>query len=230
MKKFHDRTDAGRQLATCLQTYATRADTVVLGLPRGGVPVAYEISHALSVPLDLCLARKLSVPRSEEMAFGAIAPGGVRVLNDGVIRSLKVSKGEIEQAIAEEQIALQRLQQMCRGSRPQIDICDRTVILVDDGIATGATAKAALAILRSQKPKEVVLAVPVAPQSECHHFRAMVDQLVCLMMPHPFRAISLWYEDFSQVTDAQVRDLLGKYPIEMAKLVESRSDQFGLTT
>lgn len=230
MKKFHDRADAGRQLATRLQTYATRADTVVLGLPRGGVPVAYEISHALSVPLDLCLVRKLSVPRAEEMAFGAIAPGGIRVFNDGVIRSLKVSKREIEQAIAEEQVALQRLQQMCRGNRPQLDICDRTVILVDDGIATGATVKAALTVLRSQKPKEVVLAVPVAPQSECYHFKAMVDELVCLMSPHPFHAISLWYEDFSQVTDAEVRDLLSKYPIEMAKLVESRSDRFGLMT
>lgn len=206
--RFHDRTEAGRQLASQLKAYANRTDVLVLGLPRGGVPVAYEVARALHVPLDICLVRKLGVPGHKELAMGAIASGGVRVLNYDVLSWLNIGDKTIEHVAAHELRELQRRDRAYRGDRPQPQIRDRTVILIDDGLATGATMRAAIAVLRSQQPKAIVVAVPVAPVETCKALKAEVDQLVCLATPEPFYAIALWYENFAQTRDDQVRDLL----------------------
>ena len=208
--RFRDRTEAGRLLATRLKVYADRADALVLGLPRGGVPVAYEVAQALNLPLDICLVRKLGVPGHKELAMGAIASGGVRVLNYDVLSWLGISDKTLELVAARELRELQRRERAYRGDRPQPEIRDRTVILVDDGLATGATIRAAITVLRSQQPKEIVVAAPVAPVSLYQALEAEVDQVVCLATPEPFYAIGLWYENFAQTTDNQVRDLLAK--------------------
>ncbi len=207
-KRFRDRTDAGRQLATQLQVYANRPDTIVLGLPRGGVPVAYEVAQALKLPLEICLVRKLGVPGHADYAMGAIAEQGVRILESFVISWLHISDSAIEQVIAHEQQELQRRRQIYRGDRSEPDIQGRTVILVDDGLATGATMRAACLCLRAQQPKEIVVAVPVAPLSACQLIQSEGNQVVCLSMPHPFQAIGLWYENFAQISDQQVCRLL----------------------
>ncbi|WP_031292661.1 phosphoribosyltransferase [Leptolyngbya sp. Heron Island J] len=208
--RFRDRTHAGKELANQLTIYANRSDAIVLGLPRGGVPVAYEVAKALNLPLDICLVRKLGVPGHKELAMGAIASGGVRVLNYDVISWLAIADKALEHIADRELRELQRRDRAYRGDRPQPEVCDRTIILVDDGLATGATMRAAIAVLQKQQPKELVVAVPVAPLAGCKTLETEVDKVVCLSNPEPFYAIGLWYKNFAQTTDEQVRNLLAK--------------------
>ena len=206
--RFRDRTQAGRLLAERLGEYARRDDVVVLALPRGGVPVAYEVASALEAPLDVFLVRKLGVPGHEEHALGAIATGGIRVLNTPVVESLNLPAEWIEAIDAKARRELRRREQAYRGDRPPPDLAGRTVILVDDGLATGATMLAALHAVRADEPARVVAAVPVADPAVCEHLREAADDVVCLLTPREFRAVGLWYEDFSQTTDEEVRMLL----------------------
>jgi putative phosphoribosyl transferase len=206
-RPFHDRTEAGRLLAGKLAAYANRADVIVLGLPRGGVPVAYEVAHAL---LDVFLVRKLGVPGHEEFAMGAIATGGVRVLNDQTVRALRISDQVIEAVAAKDQRELDRRARLYRGDRPPPDLRGKTVILVDDGLATGATMLAAVNALRQQQAGRIVVAVPIAPPETCEQLRGEVDDIICAVTPEPFYAVGCWYEDFSQATDEEVRDLLAR--------------------
>jgi predicted phosphoribosyltransferase len=208
--RFKDRTDAGRTLAEDLRRhgYAHQADLLVLALPRGGVPVAFEVARALNAPLDVFIVRKLGVPGHEELAMGAIATGGVRVLNQEVVRMLQVSGDVIDQVAAVEQAELERRERDYRDGRPAPDVRGRTVILIDDGLATGSTMRAAATALRQQNPSRIVVAVPVAAEQTCDHFREEVDDVVCSVTPEPFQAVGLWYEDFSQTTDQEVRELL----------------------
>uniref|UniRef100_A0A832H6W2 Phosphoribosyltransferase n=1 Tax=Oscillatoriales cyanobacterium SpSt-402 TaxID=2282168 RepID=A0A832H6W2_9CYAN len=208
--RFQNRTEAGRLLAEQLKPYANRPKVVVLGLPRGGVPVAYEVATALQAPLDICLVRKLGVPGHRELAMGAIASGGVRVLNYDVISWLGISSKTIDHVAAAELKELQRRDRAYRGDRPQPDIHDHTVILIDDGIATGSTMRAAISVLKTQQPAHLVVAVPVAPPKVCDELQAEVNDVVCLMTPEAFYAIGIWYEDFSQTTDTEVRELLAR--------------------
>lgn len=209
-KILQNRTEAGQLLAKKLTAYANRSDVLVLGLPRGGVPVAFEVATALNAPLDICIVRKLGVPGHEELAMGAIAMGGVMVLNEEVVKGLKIARPILERVAAREKLELARRDRLYRGDRPLPELHGRTVILVDDGIATGSTLKAAIAIVRQQQPKSIVVAVPVAPQSTCSQLKGQVDEVVCLMMPEPLRAIGLWYDDFLPTTDAEVKDLLAR--------------------
>ncbi len=205
---FRDRTDAGRQLAARLKRYGDRPDVLVLALPRGGVPVAYEVAKELNVPLDVFLVRKLGVPGHEELAMGAIASGGVRVLNEDIINYLGIP-GEVIDAVAvSEQRELERRELAYRGDRPPPDVKDRSVILIDDGLATGSTMRAAAASLRLQRPRRIVVAVPVSSPETCEEFRSEVDEIVCGFTPEHFQGVGLWYEDFSQTSDEEVRELL----------------------
>lgn len=206
--RFQNRTEAGQQLATRLKSYADRPEVVVLGLPRGGVPVAYEVAKALHAPLDICLVRKLGVPGHKELAMGAIASGGVRVLNYDVVSWLGIPGTVIDEVAARELRELQRRDRAYRGDRPQPEIRGQIVILVDDGIATGSTMRAAIAVLKPQSPARLIVATPVAPPQVYDEFKREVDEVVCLMMPESFYAIGLWYEDFSQTTDEEVHELL----------------------
>jgi predicted phosphoribosyltransferase len=203
-----NRTEAGRMLATKLTTYANRSDVLVLGLPRGGVPVAFEIAKKLNLPLDICLVRKLGVPGRRELAMGAIASGGVRVINSDVVDWLKIPSEVIDRVAAQEERELQRRDRVYRGNLPLPTIRNRTIILVDDGIATGSTLRAAIAALKQQQPKAIIVAVPVAPPSTCQELQGEVDQVICLLKPESLYSISLWYEDFRQTTDEEVRNLL----------------------
>jgi predicted phosphoribosyltransferase len=205
---FRDRTEAGRRLAEKLDRYAGQPDVLVLALPRGGVPVAYEVAMALNAPLDVYLVRKLGVPGHEELAMGAIATGGVRVLVPEVIQETGVPEAVVDRVTAHEQRELERRERAFRGDRPTIDVRGRTVILVDDGLATGATMRAAIAALRQQAPERVVVAVPTAAPATCESMRAEVDEVVCAITPEPFYAVGLWYDDFAQTTDDEVRALL----------------------
>jgi putative phosphoribosyl transferase len=206
--RFRDRSQAGRLLADRLRGYAGRDDVLVLGLPRGGVPVAYEIARALDAPLDVYLVRKLGVPGHEELAFGAIATGGTRVLNEHLVEALGLPDEAIEAIDANEMRELERRERAYRGDRPPPDVEGRTVIVVDDGLATGSTMLAAIRALRQGQPARIVVAVPVAPPEVCAALRGEADQLVCLATPDPFYSVGTWYEDFAQTTDEQVRDLL----------------------
>jgi putative phosphoribosyl transferase len=208
--KFHNRTEAGQLLAKQLTAFADGEDVLVLGLPRGGVPVAYEVAKALNVPLDICLVRKLGVPGHEELAMGAIASGGIRVLNDEVVVSLGIQPETIEAVTEQELQELQRRDRNYRGDQPPPNITNRTIILIDDGIATGSTMLAAITTLQKQQPKQIIVAIPVAEPEVCEQFQTLVDAVVCLMMPKPMYAIGLWYQDFSQTSDAQVRELLAR--------------------
>lgn len=208
--RFRDRAEAGRILARHLQHYGDRTDVVVLALPRGGVPVAHEVAHALSSPLDVFLVRKLGVPGQEELAMGAIASGGTRVLNDEVIAELGIPESIVEEASRRQQEELQRQEQLYRGNRPPIDGRGKTVILIDDGLATGSTMRAAVRALRQEHPARIVVAVPTGAASTCEQLRQEVDEVVCVIMPEVFYAVGLWYQDFSQTTDEQVRDLLSR--------------------
>jgi len=209
-RPFRDRTEAGRLLAAKLTAYANRPDVIVLALPRGGVPVAYEVARALNAPLDVFLVRKLGVPGYEELAMGAIATGGVRVLNDQLVGGLRIPDYIVDEVAASEQQELARRERLYRGDRPAPDVRGRTVILVDDGLATGATMLAAVKALRQQQPARIVVAVPTASPETCEQLRAEVDDIICAITPEPFHAVGLWYEDFSQTKDEEVRDLLAR--------------------
>src|SRR4051794_35756455 len=209
---FRDRAQAGRQLAARLTAYAGRPDVLVLALPRGGVPVGYEVARALRAPLDVFLVRKLGVPGQEELAMGAIASGGVRVLNEEVVRTLGIPDEVVDAVAAQEQRELERRDRLYRGKRPAPQVEGRTVILVDDGLATGSTMRAAVAALRRQRPARIVVAVPVGAPQTCEDFQYEADEAVCARTPEPFHAVGAWYEDFSQTTDEEVRDLLGRAP------------------
>jgi putative phosphoribosyl transferase len=213
--RFLNRTEAGRLLAEELAEYANRTDVLVLGLPRGGVPVAYEISRALNAPLDICLVRKLGVPGQEELAMGAIAPGDVMVLNNEILRSLNISRQSLLEVADAEKRELARREQVYRGDRPMPKVQGRTVILVDDGIATSSTLRAAIATLRQQQPASIVVAAPVAPLPTCDSLGQVVDDVVCLMTPDPLYSIGAWYKDFSQTTDEEVIQLLARSEREL---------------
>jgi len=201
-------------LATRLSAYASRDDAIVLGLPRGGVAVAYEVARALPLPLDVFIVRKLGVPGQEELALGAIASRGVRALNQVMIRSLGLSQAEIEEVIRCEEQALRRREQQFRGQRPSLNLKGKIVIVVDDGLATGATMWAAITAVRQQQPAKVVMAVPVAAPSECDAFRQIADDVVCAIAAAPLQAVGLWYQDFPQLTDEEVRRLLARFEQE----------------
>ena len=208
--RFRDRRAAGRALAMRLMQYADQSDVVVLALPRGGVPVGYEVALALHAPLDVFLVRKLGTPGQEELAMGAIASGGIRVLNPDVVEGLAISERVIDQIAAAEGLELARRAQVYRDDRPATPVKDRTVILVDDGLATGATMRAALVALRQEQPRRLVAAVPVAPEATCWALGAIADEAVCLDTPEPFYGVGLWYDDFSQTTDAEVHHLIDR--------------------
>jgi putative phosphoribosyl transferase len=210
IRRFRDRRDAGRTLAEQLSAYAGRPDVVVLALPRGGVPVAYEVARALHAPLDVFLVRKLGVPGHEELAMGAVATGGVHVLNDQIVRALGIPPRVIDAVAAWQQQELARRERLYRDDRPPVDVKGRTVILVDDGLATGATMRAAVAALRQQHPARLAVAVPTAAPETCDELRAETDEVVCAITPEPFYSVGLWYEDFSQTTDDEVRELLAQ--------------------
>jgi putative phosphoribosyl transferase len=205
---FRDRTEAGRMLADELRKYANPEDVLVLALPRGGVPVGYEVARQLKAPLDVFLVRKLGFPGNEELAMGAIASGGVRVLNENAVRALDVSDEEIEMVAREEERELARRERAYRGNRPPLKVRGQTVILVDDGLATGSTMKAAIKALRRQHPARIVVAVPVGASDTCEELRAGADEVICAREPEPFYAVGLWYSDFSQISDEEVRRLL----------------------
>jgi predicted phosphoribosyltransferase len=207
---YRDRSEAGRVLAGKLRAYAGQPNLLVLALPRGGVPVGFEVAQALHAPLDVFLVRKLGYPGHEELAMGAIASGGVRVLNEDVVRVLQVSDDVLEAVAAAEQQELERRERLYRGDRSPLDVRDKIVILVDDGLATGASMKAAVAALRQMGPARIVVAVPVGSVDTCYEMRDVADDVVCAATPEPFRAVGLWYEDFSQTTDEEVRDLLNR--------------------
>jgi predicted phosphoribosyltransferase len=205
---FLDRHDAGRQLAAKLKRYAGRDDVVVLALPRGGVPVASEVARALGAPLDVFLVRKLGVPGHEELAMGAIASGGLRVLNEQVVRGLGIPAEVVEESARQEQRELERRERAYRGDRPVPDVSGRIVILVDDGLATGSSMRAAVAALRRRQPGRIVVAVPVGAPETCDELRDLADETICASQPAPFFAVGAWYADFTQTTDEEVRALL----------------------
>ena len=207
---FKNRKAAGQFLAKELAAYANRQDVLVLALPRWGVPVAFEVAKALNAPLDVFVVRKLGVPEQQELAMGAIASGGVRVLNENIVRSLGISEAAINQVVAKEQQELERRERLYRGVRPVPTLHERTVILVDDGLATGATMRAALGALQQQEPAKIIVAVPVSASETCQEFQSKVDEVVCAATPSPFYSVGLWYEEFPQTTDEEVRDLLDK--------------------
>ncbi len=206
--RFRDRAEAGRLLAELLRDYAGGDDVLVLALPRGGVPVGYEVAKALGVPLDVFVVRKLGVPGHEEFAMGAIASGGLAVLNRDTIQQLRIGEAEVPRAIAAEMRELQRREAAYRGDRDPPELEGKTVILVDDGLATGSTMRAAALAVRQRNPARIVVAVPVAAAETCDEFRDVVDEVICGAMPRPFQAVGLWYEDFSQTSDEEVRELL----------------------
>ena len=208
MAPFKDRRDAGRKLAQKLSAYAGQQNGLILALPRGGVPVAYEVALALNIPLDIFIVRKLGVPGREELAFGAIASGGIRVLNSDVVRMLSIPDEVINFVAKRELQELQRRESIYRGDHSSLEFRDHTVILIDDGLATGASMRAAVAGLRSQNPARVVIAVPAAAPETCEAFKAEVDEVICAITPELFYGVGRWYEDFSQVTDEEVRVLL----------------------
>jgi len=205
---FRDRADAGRHLLSRLGAYQGRPDVVVLGLPRGGIPVGYEVARGLGAPLDVFVVRKLGVPGQEELAMGAIATGGVRVVNRDVVDALHIAPDVLDRAAAQELRELERRQRSYRGDRPEPQVEGRTVILVDDGLATGSTMRAAVQALRQQRPARIVVAVPVAASATCEELRREVEDVVCFATPEPFMAVGRFYDDFSQTTDEEVHDLL----------------------
>ena len=207
-RRFQDRAEAGRLLAERLAGYAGRPDVMVFALPRGGVPVAFEIVRTLQVPLDVFFVRKLGVPGHEELAMGAIASGGVWVLNEDVIQALKPPSHVIQAVAARELQELERRERAYRGERPALEVRGRIVILVDDGLATGSTMRAAVAALRRLGPDLIVVAVPTAAPSACAELGLEADECICCITPDPFYAVGTWYEDFSQTSDEEVRDLL----------------------
>lgn len=210
MERFANRREAGQALAHSLRALADDPNAIVLALPRGGVPVGYEIARALHLPLDVFIVRKLGAPRYEELALGAIASGGVRVLNRDVILRLRISEEEIDAVAAREQLELERREREYRGDLPPLDVSGKNVILVDDGLATGATMRAAIQALRQKETEQIVVAVPVGARETCERVADEADEVVCEMQPEDFQAVGAWYEDFSQTTDAEVSELLSE--------------------
>jgi predicted phosphoribosyltransferase len=209
-RRFTNRVEAGHALgAEVARRIGKRDDVIVLGLPRGGVPVAHAVAEAIQAPLDVFIVRKLGFPGHEELAMGAIASGGVRVLNDDVLRQMPVPARMIDAVADREQRELERRERAYRGNRPELDVKGRTVIVVDDGLATGSTMRAAVRALKKMEPRAVIVAVPVAAPSTCNDFRTEADDIICLHTPEPFEAVGLWYEDFAQTTDEEVHALLG---------------------
>lgn len=223
--RFQDRRHAGRALARHLTTYANRADVLVLALPRGGVPVAYEVARALRAPLDVFLVRKLGVPSHEELAMGALASGGVLVKNDDVVRALNIPDDVLSGVAAREAQELRRREQLYRDNRPSPDVRGRTIVLVDDGLATGSTMRAAVAALRRLSPARIIVAAPVAAADTCAELAALADEAVCALTPEPFMAVGLWYEDFTQTTDDEVRELLGQVQAVVPGLAREKASE-----
>jgi putative phosphoribosyl transferase len=207
MKPFRNRSEAGKQLAEKLTAYAKR-DVVVLALPRGGVPVAFEIAKTLDVPLELLLVRKLGVPGHEELAFGAVASGGVRVLNHDIVESLEISRETVELVTAREEAELERREKLYRGDKPFPKPQGKTVIVVDDGIATGATMRVSVEALRQHEPAKIIVAAPTSAPDTYQQLRLETDEVICLATPEPYLAVGTWYEDFSQTSDEEVKNLL----------------------
>ena len=217
MSLFRDRADAGRRLAAKLTAYAGRHDVLVLALPRGGVPVAAEVARELGVPLDVYLVRKLGVPGHEELALGAIASGGTIALNDDIVRGLAIPATVIDTLVRQERHELERRERDYRGDRPIPDVTGRVVILVDDGLATGATMRAAVEALRARHPVRLVVAVPVGAPETCSALELLADEVTCAVTPEPFYAVGLWYADFDQTTDAEVRALLERAAVRTSR-------------
>ena len=210
-KFFKNRSEAGGFLAQKLKEYTNDPNVVVLALPRGGVPVAFEVAQALKAPLDIFVVRKLGVPGYDELAMGAIATGGTRILNFRVVDFLDISNEAIEAVTAREQHELERRERLYRGTRPALDVQGRTVIIVDDGMATGSSMRAAVQSLRQEKPEKIIVAVPVGARETCDSFAKEVDTMcVCAITPEPFDGVGLWYRDFEQTSDAEVRQLLAR--------------------
>ena len=207
---FHDRAEAGELLADRLSGLADRDDVVVLALPRGGVPVGYEVATALRVAFDVFVVRKLGVPGQEELAMGAIASGGVRIVNHDVVDSLGIPAAVIDQVAQRENIELERREGLYRGQRPLIPLEDKTVVLVDDGLATGATMRVSVTAVRRQQPARIIVAVPVGAASTCEELGGEADEVICLRSPDPFVAVGLWYRDFTETSDNDVRALLAR--------------------
>ncbi len=218
---FSDRREAGRILARKLSHYAGRSDVLVLALPRGGVPVGFEVARALDAPLDIFLVRKLGFPGHEELAMGAIASGGIRVVNEDVVEMYRIPARQLESVAERERRELERRERAYRGDRPAPRLSGRTVILVDDGLATGSSMRAAATAVQSGRPARIVLAVPVAPPSAVHQFRDLVDEFVCVQTPEPFLAVGRFYENFEPTTDEEVRDLLRRAEAEQQAPVEA---------
>lgn len=214
---FLDRKDAGRRLAERLTEYSEKENVLVLALPRGGVPVAFEVARTLGIPLDVFLVRKIGVPGREELAMGAIASGGTRVLNKMVIDPLRIPENVIEAVAEKERIELERREKAYRDDLPAPQVEKKIVILIDDGLATGATMRAAVKAVRELEPEKLIVAVPVASPDICDEFRQTVDKVVCLATPQPFHGVGVWYDDFSQTTDMEVREFLYE-----SKLLENK--------
>ncbi|MEW6737735.1 MAG: phosphoribosyltransferase [Acidobacteriota bacterium] len=219
---FNDRSDAGKRLATRLMSYANDPDVIILALPRGGVPVAYEIAEALNAPLDVFLVRKLGVPGHRELAMGAIASGGVCVINDDVVNYLNIPDEVIDRVSQEETQELYRREFLYRHGRAMPELPGRTIILVDDGLATGSSMRVAVKALKLAKPSRIVVAVPVAAPTTCNDFKDEVDEIICLETPESLQAIGLWYKDFSQTTDTQVQELLERSAQRTARRTTSK--------
>jgi len=208
MRRFRNRKEAGQLLALELAGYADRKDCVVLALPRGGVPVAHEISHALRIPLDILVVRKLGVPGHEELAMGAIASGGIRIINPHTLSALGISSGAVAEVERRELMEMERRERLYRGNKGPLEVREKSVILVDDGIATGATIRAAIASLRQRGARRIVVASPVAPESVVISLRNVAEEVVCVLKPRDFGGVGWWYEDFSQTSDEEVRQIL----------------------
>jgi predicted phosphoribosyltransferase len=208
VRRFVDRVEAGRALGERLAEYAGRPDVIVLALPRGGVPVAREVAHALGAPLDVLVVRKLGLPGQRELAMGALASGGMRVLNQELVEQLGIEEAVIDRVAAREAAELERRELLYRGGRPAVDVAARVAILVDDGLATGSTMQAAVRVTRAQGPARIVVAVPTAPPQTCASLERVADEVVCLLRPEPFYAVGLSYDDFSEVSDEEVQRLL----------------------
>lgn len=230
VKRFKNRMHAGRHLAKRLESYRRHPDAVVLALPRGGVPVGYAIAKELDVPLDVMLVRKLGVPGHEELAMGAIASGGQRVLAPEVVSTLGISEEVIEAAARREMVEIERRERLYRANRPAPQLEDRIVILVDDGLATGSTMLAAVQALRAENPKQVIAAVPVGAEETCRKLGAKADEIICLRMPDPFYAVGLWYENFTQTTDEEVIQLLNDPELPQAPQSPQTSSIPGVTS
>jgi putative phosphoribosyl transferase len=214
-ERFRDRSDAGRRLAHALAEYSGRQDVLVLALPRGGMPVAYEVAHELGVPLDVFLVRKLLVPGREELTMGAIAAGGIRVLHEEVIRELRLPDDAIARAAADQQQELERRERAYRRDRSEPAVEGRTAIVIDEGMVTGSTMRVAVAALRARNPARLVVAVPVAPAAACAALRDLVDEVVCTLTPEPFQRLGSWYEEHEEIGDDEVRELLERADREL---------------